>query len=350
MPSWPAESSLVETSQLVKLEELRATKAEKARKFDADEAEKVRNFEAAKKEKARAHELVVRKAGGTPGTGRTSSIDVQRNIKFVPEFNEKEVDGFFPLFEKVADRLEWPSKIRTLLLQSVLKGKAQIVYAALDTSQCEDYDVVKREILKAYELVPEAYRRKFRDMSKGDGITTVCRENVKNVGKLDSVADCWSDQKFGQCGKLGLISVACARFSRDNATATGTNNMLLNVVKSMTAVPNVGKSESVIKGKFDIPVDPDFAPFVSKGRVKFGRTNIAEDVIILRDTGAALSLLCSEVVTIPSESFTGDSVLVHGIGGGFESVPLCEIELQCDVIKGVVSIGVTKVVLFVAFL
>ena len=46
--------------------------------------------------------------------------------------------------------------------------------------------------------------------------------------------------------------------------------MLLNVVKSMTAVPNfdkgkVEKNESVIKGKLDIPVDPDFAPFVSKG-------------------------------------------------------------------------------------
>ena len=123
--------------------------------------------------------------------------------------------------------------------------------------------------------------------------------------------------------------------------------MLLNVVKSMTAVLNVDKGKvekslSVIKGKLDIPVDLDFAPFVSKKRVKFGRTNIAEDVIILRDTGAAQSLLCSEVVTIPSESFTGDSVLVHGIEGSFESVPLCEIELQSDVIKGVVSIGVTK--------
>ena len=122
VPSRPAESSLVETSQLVKLQELRATEAEKARKFEADEAEKVRSFEAAEKEKAHAHELVVRKAGGTPGTGRNSSIDVQRNIKLVPEFNEKEVDGFFLLFEKKADRLKWPSKIRTLLLQSVLKG------------------------------------------------------------------------------------------------------------------------------------------------------------------------------------------------------------------------------------
>ena len=186
VPSRPAESSLVETSQLVKLEELRATEAEKARKFEADEAEKVRNFEANEKEKARAHELVVRKAGGTPGTGRNSSIDVQRNIKLVPEFNEKEVDGFFLLFEKVADRLEWPSKIRTLLLQSVLKGKAQIVYAALDTSQCEDYDVVKREILKAYELVPEAYRRKFRDMSKGDGITYM--DHARN---LEIACDRW---------------------------------------------------------------------------------------------------------------------------------------------------------------
>ena len=104
----------------------------------------------------------------------------------MPEFNEKEVDGFFLLFEKVADRLEWPSKIRTLLFQSVLKGKAQIVYAALDTSQCENYDVVKREILKAYELVPEAYRRKFRDMSKGDSIMYM--DHARN---LEIACDRW---------------------------------------------------------------------------------------------------------------------------------------------------------------
>ena len=38
-------------------------------------------------------------------------------------------------------------------------GKAREVYSAL--TQSTDYDVIKKNVLKAYEFVPEAYRQKF---------------------------------------------------------------------------------------------------------------------------------------------------------------------------------------------
>ena len=41
-------------------------------------------------------------------------------------------------------------------------GKAREAYSSLSVEQSSDYEIVKREILKAYELVPEAYRLKFR--------------------------------------------------------------------------------------------------------------------------------------------------------------------------------------------
>ena len=56
--------------------------------------------------------------------------------------------------------------MRTLMLQSVLTGKAQEVYSALPVEQSKDYTVVKLAILKAYEQVPEAYRQKFRSAKK----------------------------------------------------------------------------------------------------------------------------------------------------------------------------------------
>ena len=34
--------------------------------------------------------------------------------------------------------------------------------------QCKDYTAVKQAILKAYELVPEAYRQRFRTWRKND--------------------------------------------------------------------------------------------------------------------------------------------------------------------------------------
>ncbi|XP_065917657.1 uncharacterized protein [Dysidea avara] len=58
-----------------------------------------------------------------------------------------------------------------MLLQSVLVGKAREVYSALSVEQSVDYELVKREILKAYELVPEAYRQQFRDLKCNEGQT-----------------------------------------------------------------------------------------------------------------------------------------------------------------------------------
>ena len=69
--------------------------------------------------------------------------------------------------------LQWPVEVWTLLLQTVLSGKAQAVYSALSLQQSSDYNTVKTAILNAYELVPEAYRQKFRSLKKTDKLTFV---------------------------------------------------------------------------------------------------------------------------------------------------------------------------------
>ena len=60
-----------------------------------------------------------------------SEIDVAKNIRLVPKFQEKSVDKYFPQFEKIAANLKWPREFWPTLLQSVLIGKAAEVYSAL---------------------------------------------------------------------------------------------------------------------------------------------------------------------------------------------------------------------------
>lgn len=43
-----------------------------------------------------------------------------------------------------------------------LTGKAKKVCVALSVQEGLDYDLMKGTILQAYELVPEAYRQRFR--------------------------------------------------------------------------------------------------------------------------------------------------------------------------------------------
>ena len=125
-------------------------------------------LEAEKEAAACEHELKMAGLGKHHPSDKASAFEPARNIRLVPPFQEKEVDKYFAHFEKVADSLNWPKESWVLLLQSVLVGKAQEIYGSLSVEQSSHYEHVKEAILKAYELVAEAYRQKFRNYLKYD--------------------------------------------------------------------------------------------------------------------------------------------------------------------------------------
>ena len=118
------------------------------------------------------------------------SFDVTKHIRLVPPFQEKEVDKYFLHFEKMAENLKWPREHWTLLLQSVVIGKAREIYTQLSLEQSSDYDKVKELILKAYELVPEAYRQKVRDCRKEPSQT-----HVEFARTKEQLFDRWCSSK-----------------------------------------------------------------------------------------------------------------------------------------------------------
>ena len=62
-------------------------------------------------------------------------FDVTKHIRLVPPFQEKGVDKYFLHFEKFAENLKWPKEHWTLLLQSVVIGKAREIYTQLSLEQ-----------------------------------------------------------------------------------------------------------------------------------------------------------------------------------------------------------------------
>lgn len=103
----------------------------------------------------------------------TESFDVGKNITLVPHFRETEVDSYFSAFERIAMSFRWPKECWALLLQCRLCGKALEVFSTLSLEDSLNYDAVKLAILRAYELVPEAYRQKFRGHKKNSSQTFV---------------------------------------------------------------------------------------------------------------------------------------------------------------------------------
>lgn len=100
-------------------------------------------------------------------------FDISKHIALVPPFRESEVDSYFSAFERIAAALSWPKEFWSLLLQCKLVGKAQEVCASLSIEDSLDYDTLKKTVLQAYELVPEAYRQKFRNGEKNANQTYV---------------------------------------------------------------------------------------------------------------------------------------------------------------------------------
>ncbi len=94
--------------------------------------------------------------------GSSEGFDILGNLRLLPRFNEKEPEAFFSLFERVAEVRKWPESARTVMLQCVLTGRAQEAYSALSVQDGKNYECVKAAVLKTYELVPEAYRQRFR--------------------------------------------------------------------------------------------------------------------------------------------------------------------------------------------
>ena len=98
--------------------------------------------------------------------GSHDSFDAAKQARLVPKFEEANVDEYFAHYERTALNLGWSRGRWLMLLQTVLTKKAQWAYATLPTENCADYEFVKAAILKSFELVPEAYRQRFRTQRK----------------------------------------------------------------------------------------------------------------------------------------------------------------------------------------
>ncbi|KAJ8044249.1 hypothetical protein HOLleu_11655 [Holothuria leucospilota] len=152
----------------------------KEREMQMQKEKEEREMQMQREKEAREHEFRLKQLelgvikASDPKIGLdTGGFDVSKHVKFVPKFQEDNVEKFFNHFEKLGEQLKWPRDKWSILIQSNFTGKAQEVYSALSIEDSMDYDKVKKAILQAYELVPEAYRQKFRKYRKADTQTYV---------------------------------------------------------------------------------------------------------------------------------------------------------------------------------
>ena len=199
-------SSSKEVELKFQIRQLEIQEREKEREWK--EREKEREREERQKEREfqlRMREIEMQERANQSKQKIEYNFDVTKHIRLVPPFQEKEVDKYFLHFEKVAENLNWPKEHWTLLLQSVLIGKAREIYTQLGVEQSHHYETVKELILKGYELVPEAYRQKFRNCKKDSNQTHV--EFARNKEQLFDRWCCSKkiDQNYDKLRQLVLV-------------------------------------------------------------------------------------------------------------------------------------------------
>src|SRR6218665_3253076 len=156
---------------------------EKRARFEMEENDKkaacdleLRKLEVERERLALAEREQIRKHGlRTQGirvdevghTEDTDSFRMSAAIKFVPKFQEQDLEQFLLNFEKSMEIHNFPKDKWTALIHTKLTGKASKVFSALSTEQCKDNDVVKAALLTAYSRIPEFYRKKFRNLTRG---------------------------------------------------------------------------------------------------------------------------------------------------------------------------------------
>ena len=433
----------IRVEQLEREERMQKEKlAMEKQKLEMEEKEKERQYN------LRMKEIEMQDKVKTKPLDLGTHFDVTKHIRLVPPFQEKEVDKYFLHFEKVAENLKWPREHWTLLLQSVVIGKAREIYTQLSLEQSSDYDKVKEVILKAYELVPEAYRQKFRNCRKEHEQTHVeftrTKEQLfdrwcssKKIGSdypklrqlmlveefkrcINSDVKSFLDEKevetlekaarladdYTLTHKVSFVSKANPRkpfyptSGHKPSPSLQSGNSSQNVPKPKPPGENKGHNPlsqpicnyckqsghivsdcPVLKRKREKQEGPKptgltslkltpqscvkdqtpvqakvpetdsvmeiYEPFLSDGFVSLN-SDFAQTtpITILRDTGASQSLILADTLPFSEKTSSGTSVLIQGVECGFVNVPLHNIYLSSDLVKGPVAVGIRQTLPF----
>ncbi|KAJ8045993.1 hypothetical protein HOLleu_09134 [Holothuria leucospilota] len=223
-----------------------------------------------REEKAREHEFRLKQLelgvikGSDPKIGLdTGGFDVSKHVKFVPKFQEDNVEKFFNHFEKLGEQLKWPRDKWSILIQSNFTGKAQEVYSALSIEDSMDYDkrwcaskkVSTFDTLRQLMLVEEFKR------CVNDDIKTHLEENkADNLKEVANLADQYAlTHKFGKVGQTqnkGQFNRPNKKYGNNSGTTSNSGSQSGSISPT-----NSGKKQPDSSRQKNDQVSPNKAAF-----------------------------------------------------------------------------------------
>lgn len=101
------------------------------------------------------------------GSGEGSSNDNSKFVKiptFKPEIDN--LDGYLLRFERICETYKIKQELWSLTLARALEGKALDVYQRMNEEDAQNYQKLKTELLKRFQLDERGYRKKFKSAKR----------------------------------------------------------------------------------------------------------------------------------------------------------------------------------------
>ena len=163
---------------------------------------------------------------------------------------------------------------------------------------------------------------------------------LQNVGNQCQKSEYYNVENVSPTTKVHK-SVFSSRVDKSNETVSKSQEVKLNVVIKPED-PEHSRPVSAISVN-NVPRDDNpFASYTFKGRVSLERGGPTFQIQWLRDTAGAQSILVEKVLPNVESKFTGEYVIVDGIGGDSRSLPLAEIYHETGLIAGPVVVAVER--------
>ncbi|XP_064100981.1 uncharacterized protein LOC135211622 [Macrobrachium nipponense] len=202
--------------------------AEKEERFQLELAEKEKDRifkleclkrEREEKEEDRKHELAKAELRNSGAIGGVGSEDVISLPKIHP-FDEKtdEIDVYMNRFEKLAEFHKWDQEDYGIMLGTLLRGRALKVYCGLDPAIASNYQELKAALLKAFQVNPQVYRKKFREgfIETNESFVQYSYRLRQNFDKWLQLADV--DKSYDDVCDFMIMDQLLANSSRDLRT------------------------------------------------------------------------------------------------------------------------------------
>ena len=103
--------------------------------------------------------------------------------------DEDDIEAYLTWFERLMRAYEIREERWAFKLASQLTGKVQKVYAAMAAEEAGDYKLLRKAILRRYDVNEETYRRRFRALKKKSNET-----NWELVARLEDLATKWTQE------------------------------------------------------------------------------------------------------------------------------------------------------------